>query len=246
MKIVYDDLVSIGMRVPMLDRGTLAALIAAAHRRGKLAVVHILSEAEARDAIAAGADGLAHLFIGATVSADFAEFAAAHRVFVIPTLSPSNVVCGKPIGPSIAADTLLAPFIRPMWRSQLANPITFSGGPFSCAATDETIRQLARRHVPIVAGTDAPSPGQTYGASLHGELQLLVADGLTPTQALTAATAAAASAFRLADRGRIREGLRADLVLIDGDPTTNILDTRRIAIVWKRGSIVQRVRPGRQ
>jgi imidazolonepropionase-like amidohydrolase len=246
LKIVYDDLVSIGMRVPMLDYGTLAALIAAAHRRGKLTVVHVLSEAEARDAIAAGADGLAHLFTGGTVSADFAAFVAAHRVFVIPTLSPAYVVCGKPIGPSIAADTLLAPFIRPMWRSQLANPITFSGGPFSCAATDETVRQLARRNVPILAGTDAPSPGQTYGASLHGELQLLVGVGLTPTQALTAATAAAASAFRLADRGRIREGLRADLVLIDGDPTTNILDTRRIAMVWKRGSMVQRVRPGRQ
>ena len=40
------------------------------------------------------------------------------------------------------------------------------------------------------------------------------------------------------DRGRIREGLRADLVLIDGDPTTNILATRRIIMVWKRGVVV--------
>jgi imidazolonepropionase-like amidohydrolase len=242
LKIIYDDLVSIGMRVPMMDRRTLAGLVAAAHRRGKLAVVHVLSEAEARDAIAAGADGLAHLFTGGVVSADFGDFVAAHRVFVIPTLSPSYAVCGKPIGPSIAADTLLAPFIRPMWRSQMANPTKFRGGPFSCTGTDEAVRQLARRKVPILAGTDAPGVGQTYGASIHGELQLLVGVGLTPIQALTAATAAAARAFRLTDRGRIREGLRADLVMIDGDPTINILDTRRIAVVWKRGAVVERVK----
>jgi imidazolonepropionase-like amidohydrolase len=96
--------------------------------------------------------------------------------------------------------------------------------------------------VPILAGTDAPSPGQTYGASIHGELQLLVGVGLTPIQALTAATAAGARAFRLTDRGRIREGLRADLVLVDGDPTINTLDTRRIVVVWKRGTVVERVR----
>jgi imidazolonepropionase-like amidohydrolase len=242
LKIVYDDLVSIGMRVPMMDRRTLVGLVAAAHRRGKLAVVHVLSEAEARDAIAAGADGLAHLSTGGTVSPDFADFVAAHRVFVIPTLSPSYGTCGKPIGPSIAADTLLAPFIRPMWRSQLANPMKLSRGQFSCAGTEEAVRQIARRQVPILAGTDAPSPGQTYGASIHGELQLLVGVGLTPIQALTAATAAGARAFRLTDRGRIREGLRADLVLVDGDPTINTLDTRRIVVVWKRGTVVERVR----
>jgi imidazolonepropionase-like amidohydrolase len=246
LKIVYDDLVSIGMRVAMMDRRTLSGLIAAAHSRGKLAVVHVLSEAEARDAIAAGADGLAHLATGATVSPDFADFVAAQRVFVIPTLSPSYAVCGKPIGPSILADTLLSAFIRPGWRAQMAHPTKFSGGPFSCAGTDEAIRQLARRNVPILVGTDAPGVGQTYGASIHGELQLLVGAGLTPIQALTGATAAAARAFRLTDRGRIQEGLRADLILVDGDPTTNILDTRRIVMVWKRGAAVQRIRSGQQ
>jgi imidazolonepropionase-like amidohydrolase len=242
LKIIYDDLVSIGMRVPMMDRRTLAGLVATAHRRGKLVVVHVLSEAEARDAIAAGADGLAHLSTGATVSADFADFVAAHRVFVVPTLSPSYSVCGKPIGPSIAADTLLAPFIAPRWRAYMARPIKFPGGPFSCAGTDEAVRELAHRNVRILVGTDAPGAGQTYGASMHGELELLVGAGLTPIQALTGATATAADAFHLADRGRIREGLRADIVLIDGDPTTNILDTRRIVAVWKRGAMIERVR----
>ena len=66
-------------RVPMLDNATMRALVAAAHKRGKLAVVHVLSEQQARDAIAAGADGLAHLFLGDSVSADFAKLVASHH-----------------------------------------------------------------------------------------------------------------------------------------------------------------------
>ena len=240
LKIIYDDLASIGMRVPMMDRRTLSGLIAAAHARGKLAVVHVLSEAQARDAISAGADGLVHLSTGGTVSADFADFVAARDVFVVPTLSPSYATCGKPMGPSVAADTLLSPFIAARWRSYMANPRKMPGGPFSCAGTDAAVRQLARLHVPILAGTDAPGAGQTYGASMHGELQLLVGVGLTPIEALTAATSAPARAFRLSDRGRIREGMRGDLVLVEGNPTTDIRDTRRIVAVWKRGELVER------
>jgi imidazolonepropionase-like amidohydrolase len=112
----------------------------------------------------------------------------------------------------------------------------------SCAGTDEAVRQLVRARVPLLAGTDAPSPGATYGASLHGELELLVGAGLTPLQALTAATSAAAKAFRLEDRGRIAPRMRADLVLVEGDPTRDILATRRIVGVWKRGMAVERVR----
>ena len=112
----------------------------------------------------------------------------------------------------------------------------------SCAGTDDAARQLARAGVPLLAGTDAPSPGATYGASLHGELELLVGAGLTPVQALTAATSNAARAFKLADRGRVERGMRADLVLVDGDPTRDILATRRIVEVWKRGVKAERAR----
>jgi imidazolonepropionase-like amidohydrolase len=80
----------------------------------------------------------------------------------------------------------------------------------------------------------------TYGASLHRELEHLVNAGLTPTAALAAATSATARAFRMSDRGRIRTGLRADLLLVDGDPSKQIGDTRNIVAVWKRGERVQR------
>jgi imidazolonepropionase-like amidohydrolase len=64
--------------------------------------------------------------------------------------------------------------------------------------------------------------------------------GLRPVEALRAATANAADAFRLSDRGRIIEGQRADLVLVRGDPTADILATRDIMRVWRSGVEVDR------
>jgi imidazolonepropionase-like amidohydrolase len=95
----------------------------------------------------------------------------------------------------------------------------------------------------VLAGTDAPAPGLAYGASLHKELEHLVDAGLTPTAALAAATSAIARAFRLNDRGRIRTGMRADLLLVDGDPSKQIRDTRNVVAIWKRGVRVQRAAP---
>ena len=95
---------------------------------------------------------------------------------------------------------------------------------------------LHRAGVVILAGTDVPAPGTAHGLSLHRELELLVRSGLTPAEALTAATFAPARAFGFLDRGRIAEGLRADLVLVNGDPTADITATRDIAGVWKLGT----------
>ena len=94
--------------------------------------------------------------------------------------------------------------------------------------------------VPILAGSDAPNPGTTHGASIHRELELLVRAGLTPVEALRAATAAAADAFDLGDRGRIAAGLKADLVLVRGDATADVLATRDIAAIWKDGTRFER------
>ena len=94
--------------------------------------------------------------------------------------------------------------------------------------------------VPILAGTVAPNPGTTYGASLHGELELYVEAGFTPIQALVAATSAPAAAFHIPDRGRIALGLRADLLLVSGHPDENILATRNIVAVYNAGNEVDR------
>ena len=243
IKIIHDDGSTwtwTNKRVPMLDTATMHALVEAAHKRGKLAIVHALSEQQARDAIEAGADGLAHIFVGDAVTADFGHFAAAHHAFVIPTLSTVYWDCGKSEGPAILADPQLGPFIAPEFHQRLEMAKPDASKNHFCNGTDEAIHQLLRERVPLLAGTDAPVPGTTYGASVHCELALLVRDGMTPIQALAAATSVPARIFRLSDRGAIKPGMRADLVLVQGDPTENILDTRKIVAVWKRGVRVQR------
>ncbi|HEX9413179.1 MAG TPA: amidohydrolase family protein [Ktedonobacterales bacterium] len=106
--------------------------------------------------------------------------------------------------------------------------------------TEAALRQLTAAGVPILAGTDASMPGTTHGASLHREMELLAQAGLTPLEALAAATSVPARAFGLDDRGRVAPGLRADLVLVEGDPSQDFLATRHIRGVWKRGSAVDR------
>jgi imidazolonepropionase-like amidohydrolase len=243
IKIIHDDGSTWNWttnRVPMLDNATLRALIEAAHKRGKLAVVHALSEQQARDAIEAGADGLAHMISGDSVSPGFGDFVASHHAFVIPTLSTIYLDCGKSEGPATLADARLGPYIGQEWRQRMEMAKPDATRNHFCKGTDEGIRQLIQAHVPILTGTDAPVPGTTYGASMHGELALLVRDGLTPVQALAAATSVPARSFHLDDRGWIRPGMRADLVLVEGDPTTDIFATRNIVAVWKRGVRVRR------
>jgi len=245
IKIIYDDLAALGMKVPTFDKPTLAALIAAAHARGKLAVVHVLSSERARDAIESGADGLVHLYTEPAATPGFADTAKARGAFIIPTLIISHSLsCGMPKAAEIAADSLLRPYIEPASRKRLGAVSPSRGTPKDCDGTHATIRQLAARGVPVLVGTDSPVPGQTYGASVHTELEALVATGLTPTQVLAGATSATARAFRLEDRGSIRPGLRADLLLVEGDPTTNIRDSRRIVAIWKRGLRVERMSYG--
>ena len=123
--------------------------------------------------------------------------------------------------------------VRPEFRVTLGLP---GGGTRpSCAGAKAAVRELSAIGVPLLAGTDAPGPGTTYGASLHWELEHLVDAGMSPPSALAAATSVAARAFRMSDRGRIAPGMRADLLLVDGDPTADIHATRNIVRVWKKG-----------
>ena len=240
IKIIFDDTSEWipGQKLPTLDGATVSALVTAAHARGRIAVAHVGSETSARGAIAAGVDGLAHLFPGSAVSTDFGQFAAAHGVFVIPTLSVLYAACGMPDGPGLLKDVETMKLVTPRFRSFMERP----GGASTirCDAAPRAIRQLVAAGVPLLTGTDVPAPGTTYGASLHKELEHLVDAGLTPTAALAAATSATARAFRMTDRGRIRTGMRADLLLVEGDPSIQIRATKNIVAIWKRGIRAQR------
>lgn len=241
IKIVYDDGKLYGLNFPTVSKETMAAVIASAHKRGKLAVVHISTLEGARDVIEAGADGLAHIFSDRAPDPEFLRMVVARRAFVIPTLTVIESVTGVAGGANLATDSALANALSPtdaidLKKSFPARP----GAKPSYAAAEEAVRQLKAARVPILAGTDAPNPGTLHGASIHRELELLVKAGLTPVEALAAATSAPAAQFRLSDRGRIEPGRRADLLLVKGDPTADIKATRNIARVWKGGVEVDR------
>ena len=242
IKIVYDDGRHYGMDIPTLDARTLRAAIEAAHRRSKLAVVHIGALEDARAALEAGADGLVHLFLDRAADTAFVALAARRGAFVIPTLSVLASLGGTGAGAALAEDARLAPYLTPMAAAGLRQsfPLRPDAPKLEYARARETVRLLHGAGVPILAGTDAPNPGTAHGASIHGELALLVDAGLSPVEALAAATSVPARAFGLQDRGRIAPGLRADLVLVDGDPTRDITATRSIVGVWKGGLRVDR------
>jgi imidazolonepropionase-like amidohydrolase len=230
IKVVYDH------GFATFTRQQLEDVIAAAHRRNRLAVVHVLTQREAREAIAAGADGLVHVFADAPPDPDFAELAARHCIFVVPTLSVLEVVAGESATPWWRDDARLTPYVTPAIRASLERKMPPGlGANVKLAHALAAVGALHRAGVPILAGSDAPSPGLAHGLSLHRELELLVLSGLTPLEALVAATSAPARTFALHDRGRIAPGRRADLVLVNGDPTADIRATRDIVGVWKLG-----------
>jgi len=217
-----------------ISRDTLKASSEAAHREHLLAVVHVETLRGATDALEAGADGLVHLFYDTAATQELVDMARSRGAFIVPTLSVLRTVAGKPHGPELAADAAIAPKLGEAELRSLEGKLPFH------PRTDEagialSIQSLRAAGVPLLAGTDAPNPGTSHGVSLHGELELLVAAGLTPVEVLASATSAPARAFGLRDRGRVASGLRADLLLVDGDPTRDIRATRRIAGVWKQG-----------
>jgi len=233
IKIVYDDGRKYGMSIPTISKETMCAVVAAAHKRNKMTVAHIGSLDGAKDAIDCGVDGLAHLFIDAPPDAAFADMVARHHAFVVPTMSVLATITRAPGRKLLSEDARLQPYLTPTSMKNLGGTFSKPSGEFTIP--QQTVKMLKARHVPILAGTDAPNPGTVHGASMHGEMEMLVAAGLTPTEALIAATSAPAKAFHLGDRGQIVAGKRADLLLVKGDPTTDIKATRDIVAVWKVG-----------
>ena len=241
IKIIIDDGSTYGVHIPTLSQPIVAALVRAAHARGKLAVAHIGSLADARMAINAGVDGLEHLFIDHSPDSDFGRFVASHHAFVTPTLTVLRSIAETSGVAALATDPRLSPFISPASRVSINSSFPKrQGARTNYAFAESTVKQLLAANVPMLAGTDAPNPGTGHGIALHRELELLVHAGLTPSQALAAATSTPARIFSLKDRGTIAVGKRADLLLVAGDPTTDITATRDIKGIWKGGVKVTR------
>jgi imidazolonepropionase-like amidohydrolase len=242
IKIILDDGSAYGLSRPTISRETLTALIQAAHRRGKMAVVHAATLENCIDTLNAGADGLAHLYMNDAYDPDFGRLAARHKAFVIPTLSVLEIMAGIKAAGSLIDDPLVSPFLKLTDLQSLRGGFPFKTAEANYRAAEKALRQLKEAQVPILAGTDSGNPGTAYGASLHREMELLVLAGLSPIEALRAATSLPAEKFKLEGRGRVAPGMIADAVLVNGDPTDNIRATRDIVTVWKSGRLVDRAK----
>ncbi len=236
IKIVIEDGSTWNSALPTLDEPTVSALVSAAHDHELLAVAHVSTLANARMAINAGIDGLVHLFADEPVDAAFVELARDAGIFVVPTATVLASVLGHSGADWLASDEGFGGQLTALQRQTLLQ--RFPGSDSRRAAWPRVLASIAALHaggVPILAGSDAPNPGTAFGASLHHELKLLVDAGLSPVDALKAATSVTAAAFDLTGRGCLQVGCRADLVLIDGNPIADITATTRIAGVWKNG-----------
>jgi imidazolonepropionase-like amidohydrolase len=225
--------------LPVISDDVLAAAVREAHRHGKLAIAHVTTIVGARRAVRAGIDGLGHLFTDGPATPGIVADIAGAGTFVIPTLTVLSSATGHP-GAAFAADERVSSRLSTQWLHALRGCMNV----YPQGDLDDALGAVAALHaagVDILTGTDVSGPdpafgGMAHGASVHHELQLLVTAGLTPVQALRAATATPARRFGLTDRGRITPGARADLLLVDGDPTTTIADTLSIRAVWRRGA----------
>jgi len=109
----------------------------------------------------------------------------------------------------------------------------------SRARQDQFVREFKRAGGMIAAGTDAANQLLIPGFSLHEEMALLVAAGMTPLEAITAATRRGAQLLRADSLGLLTPGKVADLVVLNANPTRNIAATRSIAWVMVRGHVVR-------
>jgi len=203
-----------------------------------MAIAHVTTLEASQRAIAAGVDGLAHLFFDRQPTPEFVSIIASSGAFVVPTLVTISSAVGNSAA-VLAADKRVSSRLSKRWLDSLSRSMNvYPQGKLADAYA--TVRALHAAGVDILAGCDVSEPlpglgGLAHGASLHHELQLLVAAGLTPIEALRAATSTPARRFGLTDRGRIAPGARADLLLVDGDPTTTISDTLSVRAVWRSG-----------
>ena len=240
IKIMLEDGTLTGPAVPVLSNATILAVTKEARKRGMLSMAHVTRQAAAFDAVIHGVDGLVHVFVDDLATDDFVDLAVAKGIFVVGTLNAMEAFITTDGGAAIIDDPDLGPYLTELEKQYLQYP-----GPPSVLTLEnieiakDNVLALHDAGVPILAGTDAA----THGVSIHRDLELLVDAGLTPTEALVAATSAPADVFGFADRGRIAPGLRADLVLVEGDPTANIKATRAIRKIWKLGVEVDRELP---
>jgi imidazolonepropionase-like amidohydrolase len=196
-----------------LQPDELTAVAREAHNAGKRVASHAIGGQGIKNAIAAGIDSIEHGFY---LDDESLEAAVNQGTFLVPTLIAVNRIVEHP-------DEI------PSWVVEKAQSESGHHRDSFVAAV--------RSGMKIAAGTDAGTPFNPHG-ELPTELELMVEFGLSATDALVAATRNAAENLDLLhDIGTVEVGKLADLVVLDGDPTTDISATRNVTLVAKEGTV---------
>jgi len=246
VKIVYDHATYGSRSMPTVDRATVAAVIATAKELGLKTVVHVGTWQDVRDVTIAGAAAVTHTPFEGPPPEDLGALMVEHGTYHIPTLAVQSDYSRIVDDPSIVDAPLLVaqlgsgalePFKLPVDSSNRLNgwiawQRRIAPGNLAAVAT------LAKAGVPMMTGTDAGNPAVFQGWSVHREMRLMVDAGLTPWQALAAATTVPGRFF---GRGfGMKVGDEGTVVVLDASPIADIRNTESIAMVIQRGRVVDR------
>jgi imidazolonepropionase-like amidohydrolase len=225
---------------PRLDLGDLADITAAAAGAGQPVVAHVDTLDDAQDAAAAGVDVLVHPVFGERVTDAAALPDLPMHTTLGAFLGPGALVSGDLLGDDLSATPAA---VRDDWASVRADPGRLGVGWVEesadwAADALATVRLAHGAGRELVAGSDAGYLLVPHGLGLHRELEVLVDAGLSPVDALTAATDTPARLLGWDDMGQVAPGYRADLLLVDGRPDEDIRATRAILGVYQGGTLV--------
>jgi imidazolonepropionase-like amidohydrolase len=243
-----------------LDVATFTAIVDEANKQGLKVLGHIPEafEGQLEKAFVPGFAMVAHAEEFSKQSADFsdadavrfAKLAKQNGTWVTPTMVVMYWIASE----TRSLDEMKAnpdlKYMHPLLQSKWvkANRYNRNSSPKLISYFDRMVvfhqrlvRALKAEGVPMVAGTDAMTSGVVSGFSLHQELEMLAAAGLTNEEVLAAATRLPAEWLGVdSDRGTIEPGKRADLLLLDANPLSDIRNTRRISSVFLGGRYLSR------
>ena len=231
---------------------TLGALIEQAGARGLDAVAHLWFLADAKAAVERGVDAIGHSVRDVDVDEELITAMRENNVGYIPTLTRELAVFVYESTPDFLSDPFFLRGIsvyqdqvdvvtEPEYQENLRNSPAVQSIKEALVQAQTNLKLMSDGGVTIGFGTDGGVPnaatfGRWEGYFEHVELELMVEAGLTPLQAITAATGGSASVSHLDDLGTIEPGKIADLLVLDANPLDDILNTRQINSVWVGGN----------